>query len=55
MLISEPVLLEENLRAAPEYEVDAAKASRAYSEFLHGYHCMPIEFEARPTGITPGA
>lgn len=49
------VLLEEILRAAPEYEVDAAKASRAYSEFLHGYHCMPIEFKAPSPGITSGA
>ena len=40
------VLLEEILRVAPEYEVDAAKASRVYSEFLHGYDCVPIEFRA---------
>ena len=41
------VLVEELLRAAPEYEVDAAAAKRVYSEFLHGYHQVPIEFEPR--------
>jgi cytochrome P450 len=37
------VLLEEILSAAPGYEVEASGAERAYSEFLHGYHRMPIE------------
>ncbi|MBW2424688.1 MAG: cytochrome P450 [Deltaproteobacteria bacterium] len=41
------VLLEELLALAPEYEVEAGGAERAYGEFLHGYHRMPIEFEAR--------
>lgn len=41
------VLLEEILAAAPEYEVDASGVERTYSEFLHGYHAMPIEFRAR--------
>ncbi len=40
------VLLEEILAAAPEYEV-APGAERAYSEFLHGYHRMPILFKPR--------
>ena len=39
------VLLEEILALAPEYEVDPPGARRAYSEFLHGYVEMPIEFE----------
>ncbi len=37
------ILLEEILAAAPEYAV-VSGAERAYSEFLHGYHRMPIEF-----------
>ncbi|MEZ4330994.1 MAG: cytochrome P450 [Myxococcota bacterium] len=41
------VLLEEILAAAPEYEVEASGVERTYSEFLHGYHAMPIEFRAR--------
>ncbi len=36
------VLLEEILAAAPDYEVEAAGARRAYSEFLHGYDAMPV-------------
>ncbi|CAM9977520.1 unnamed protein product [Discosporangium mesarthrocarpum] len=36
------ILLEELLRAAPNYEVDRDGAERVYSEFLHGYHRMPI-------------
>jgi len=36
------ILLEELLAAAPEYEVDTTGAVRAYSEFLHGYHRVPI-------------
>ena len=40
------VLLEEILAVAPEYEVTSG-AERAYSEFLHGYHRMPIEFAPR--------
>ena len=38
------ILLEEILAAAPNYEVDKRGAQRVYSEFLHGYHRMPIEF-----------
>ena len=38
------ILLEEILAAVPDYEVEAAGAERAYSEFLHGHHRMPIEF-----------
>jgi len=38
------ILLEEILAAAPEYEVVAKGAKRAFSEFLQGYHRMPIEF-----------
>ena len=44
-LLEGRVLLEEILRVAPEYEV--GKPRRAYSEFLHGYVEMPIEFAAR--------
>ncbi len=40
------VLLEEILAAAPEYEV-VSGPERAYSEFLHGFHRMPIEFAPR--------
>jgi cytochrome P450 len=40
------ILLEEILAAVPDYEVDAAGARRAYSEFLHGHHRMPIEFSS---------
>jgi len=39
------VLLEELLAVAPDYAV-AEGAERAYSEFLHGYHRMPIELAA---------
>lgn len=38
------ILLEEILALAPDYEVDPRGAERVYSEFLHGYHRMPIEF-----------
>jgi cytochrome P450 len=38
------ILLEEILAAVPKYEVVASGAERAYSEFLQGYHRMPIEF-----------
>ncbi|MBY0399632.1 cytochrome P450, partial [Myxococcota bacterium] len=41
------VLLEEILALAPEYEVDTSGVERTYSEFLHGYHAVPIEFRAR--------
>lgn len=41
------VLLEEILALAPQYEVDSSGVERTYSEFLHGYHAMPIEFAAR--------
>ena len=40
------VMLEEILAAAPDYEVGTG-AERSYSEFLHGYHRMPIEFAPR--------
>ncbi len=40
------VLLEEILRVAPDYVV-AEGAERVYSEFLHGYHKVPIEFAPR--------
>jgi cytochrome P450 len=40
------VLLEALLEIAPDYTV-AEGAERAYSEFLHGYHRMPIEFTPR--------
>ena len=36
------VILEELLAAAPKYQVDTDHTERAYSEFLHGYHKMPI-------------
>lgn len=38
------ILLEEILAAVPDYRVQASGAERVYSEFLHGYHRMPIEF-----------
>ena len=38
------ILLEELLRVAPDYSVDSGGAERVYSEFLHGYHRMPIRF-----------
>jgi cytochrome P450 len=41
------VLLEEILALAPEYVVDSSGVERTYSEFLHGYHAMPIEFTPR--------
>ena len=37
------ILLEEILAAAPDYQVNPAGTQRVYSEFLHGYHRMPIE------------
>jgi len=37
------VLLEELLRAAPDYEVDREGSERSYSEFLHGYRRVPIQ------------
>lgn len=37
------VLLEEMLRVAPDYALGES-ATRVYSEFLHGYHRVPIEF-----------
>ena len=40
------ILLEEILRVAPDYAI-ADGAERVYSEFLHGYHTMPIEFSPR--------
>jgi len=36
------ILIEEILRAAPDYEIDEGGAERLYSEFLHGHHRMPI-------------
>ena len=36
------ILIEEILRAAPDYEIDEGGAQRLYSEFLHGHHRMPI-------------
>mgnify|MGYP001821664403 CR=1 FL=1 len=36
------VLIEELLAAMPDYAVDTEGAERVYSEFLHGYHRMPI-------------
>ena len=41
------ILLEEILALAPDYEVDSKGVERTYSEFLHGYHAVPIEFAAR--------
>jgi len=41
------VLLEELLRAAPDYEVDPDASTRSYSEFLHGYRSVPVR-------VTPG-
>ena len=38
------ILIEELLAAVPDYEVDSSGAERVYSEFLHGYHRMPISF-----------
>jgi len=50
-LLEGRVLLEEILALAPDYEVDTDGAQRAYSEFLHGYDQLPIEFDAaRATG-----
>ena len=40
------LLLEEILRVAPDYEV-VEGAERVYSEFLHGYHKVEIEFTPR--------
>jgi len=37
------VMLEEILAAAPDFEIDLDGAERVYSEFLHGYHKMPVE------------
>lgn len=45
-LLEGRVLVEELLRVAPEYEVRSAR--RAYSEFLHGYEEVQIEFAPRP-------
>lgn len=41
------ILLEEILAAAPDYVVDSQAAERVYSEFLHGFHRVPIEFDPR--------
>lgn len=38
------ILIEEILAAVPEYEVEEDAEERVYSEFLHGYHRMPIRF-----------
>lgn len=46
-LLEGRVLLEEILTVAPEYAVDRDGAARAFSEFLHGYDRMPIEFTPR--------
>ncbi|HEB91134.1 MAG TPA: cytochrome P450 [Deltaproteobacteria bacterium] len=40
------VLLEEILRAAPDYEICHAGVERTYGEFLHGHHRVPIEFDS---------
>lgn len=37
------ILLEEILRAAPDYTVDESATARVFSEFLRGYHRMPID------------
>jgi cytochrome P450 len=47
-LLEGRILLEELLAVAPEYEIVHEGRRRAYSEFLHGYERMPIEFEPRP-------
>ena len=36
------ILLEELLRAAPDYELDREGSERSYSEFLHGYRRVPV-------------
>ena len=41
------ILLEELLRAAPDYELDREGSERSYSEFLHGYRRVPVR-------VTPG-
>ena len=41
------VVLEELLAVAPDFEIVPGGPERAYSEFLHGYHRMPIEFTPR--------
>ena len=41
------ILLEELLRAAPDYEVERDGSQRSYSEFLHGYRRVPVR-------VTPG-
>jgi cytochrome P450 len=46
-LLEGRILLEEILAVAPEYSVHDSGTKRAYSEFLHGYECMPIEFTPR--------
>ncbi len=38
------ILIEELLAVAPDYEVDRSNTARVYSEFLHGYHRMPVGF-----------
>jgi len=38
------VLLEEVLRAMPDYEIDEARASRFRSEFFQGFAALPLRF-----------
>lgn len=44
------VLLEEILKAAPDFEVVEDGVHRTYSEFLHGHDRMPIEFTPSKLG-----
>ena len=46
-LTSSPVALGAVKQQYPDYEVVESGVERTYSEFLHGYHTMPIEFSAR--------
>ena len=38
------ILIEEVLRAMPEYEIDTARIQRLRSEFFRGFAALPIRF-----------
>ena len=48
------VLIEEVLRAMPDYEIDTAGIERLRSEFFRGFAALPIRFapSSRRTGCT---
>ncbi len=52
-LLEGRILLEEILAVAPDYEVNRAGTGRAYSEFLHGYEHVPIEFKPHSLPLQP--